>query len=189
MGPAMPTVDLCFLDLVEIGQRVQARQVSSVEVTQAVLDRIARLDGRLKSYVIVTADLALAQAKQADEQIARGETRGPLHGVPIAVKDLCHTKGIPTSAGMTIHNDYRPDHDATVVTRLRQAGAVLLGKLKLTEGAYSAHHPSIDPPINPWSAAHWTGVSPVALASRLLRGFATAQLVPIRLVRSAILRL
>jgi amidase len=151
--------DLCLLDLVEIGRRVQERQLSSVEVTKAVLDRIARLDGGLKSYVTITADLALAQAAQVDAEIARGTIRGPLHGVPIAVKDLCHTKGIPTSAGMTIHKDYRPEHDATVVTRLREAGAVLLGKLKMTEGAYSAHHPSIDPPINPWSAARWTGVS------------------------------
>jgi amidase len=82
-----------------------------------------------------------------------------MHGVPIAVKDLCHTKGIPTSAGMTIHKTYRPDRDATVVTRLRQAGAVFLGKLQLTEGAYGQHHPSINPPVNPWSAAHWPGVS------------------------------
>ena len=159
MGLVMATDDLCLLDLVEIGRRVQARQLSSVAVTQAVLARIARLDGRLKSYVTLTADVALAEAAQADREIARGAIRGPLHGVPIAVKDLFYTKGIPTSAGMSIHKDYRPEHDATVVTRLREAGAVLLGKLKLTEGAFAAHHPSIDPPINPWSAAHWTGVS------------------------------
>jgi amidase len=130
-----------------------------VEVTQAVLARIERIDGRLKSYATLTMELALAQAAQTDAEIAHGAIRGPLHGVPIAVKDLCHTKGIPTAAGMTIYRDYRPDHDATVVTRLREAGAVLLGKLKLTEGAYAVHHASIDPPINPWSAEHWTGVS------------------------------
>jgi amidase len=155
----MATDELCLIDLVEIGRRVQARRLSSVEVTQAVLDRIERLDGCLKSYVTLTADVALAQAAQADGEIARDVIRGPLHGVPIAVKDVFHTKGIPTSAGMTIHKDYRPTHDATVVTRLREAGAILLGKLKLTEGAFATHHPSIDPPINPWSAAHWTGVS------------------------------
>ncbi len=75
------------------------------------------------------------------------------------MKDLCHTKGIPTAAGMAIHKNYRPDHDATVVIRLREAGAVLLGKLQMTEGAFGAHHPAINPPVNPWSAAHWTGVS------------------------------
>jgi amidase len=155
----MASEDLCYLDLVEVGRHIQTRQVSSVEVTQAVLDRIARLDARLRSYATLTADLALAAAAQADAEIARGAVRGPLHGVPIAVKDLCHTKGIATAAGMTIYKDYRPDRDATVVARLHQAGAVLLGKLQLTEGAFGAHHPSISPPVNPWSAAHWTGVS------------------------------
>jgi amidase len=170
----MVSDDVCLFDLLEIGWRVRARQLSSVEVTQAVLDRIARLDGHLKSYVTLTADLALVEAEQADAEIARGAIRGPLHGVPIAVKDLCHTKGIPTSAGMTIHKDYRPEQDATVVTRLREAGAVLLGKLQLTEGAFAAHHPLIDPPVNPWSAAHWTGVSSsgpgVATAAALCYG-------------------
>jgi amidase len=151
--------DLCLLDLIEVGRRIQLGKLSSVEVTQAMLGRIATIDRRLNSYATLTADLALAQAKQADAEIARGTIRGPLHGVPIAVKDLCHTRGIPTAAGMTIHQDYRPDRDATVVTRLRQAGAVLLGKLQLTEGAFGQHHPSITPPINPWSAAHWPGVS------------------------------
>ena len=170
----MTSDDLCYLDLVEAGRRIQARQLSSIEVTQAVLDRIARLDPRLKSYATLTPDLALAQARKADSEIAKGTLRGPLHGVPIAVKDLCHTKGIPTAAGMPIHKDYRPDRDATVVTRLRDAGAVLLGKLQLTEGAFGAHHPAIDPPVNPWSAAHWTGVSSsgsgVATASGLCYG-------------------
>ena len=104
----MASDDLCLLELVEVGRRSQVGQLSSVEVTQAVLDRIARLDGRLKSYATLTADLALAQAAQADAEIARGGIRGPLHGVPIAVKDLCYTKGIPTAAGTMIYKDYRP---------------------------------------------------------------------------------
>ena len=151
--------DLCLLDLTEVGRRIQSGRLSSVEVTQAMLARIARIDRRLNSYATLTADLALAQAKQADAEIARGTIRGPLHGVPIAVKDLCHTRGIPTAAGMSIHKNYRPDRDATVVTRLREAGAVLLGKLQMTEGAYGQHHPSIIPPVNPWSPEHWPGVS------------------------------
>ena len=134
----MTSDELCYLDLVEAGRRIQSRQLSSLEVTQAMLDRIARLDPRFKCYAKPTPELALAQARQADSEIARGTLRGPLHGVPIAVKDLCHTKGIATAAGMPIHKDYRPDRDATVVTRLREAGAVLLGKLQLTEEAPSA---------------------------------------------------
>lgn len=155
----MTSDELCYLDLVEAGRRIQARQLSSLEVTQAMLDRIARFDPRFKCYARPTPELALAQARQADSEIARGTLRGPLQGVPIAVKDLCHTKGIATAAGMPIHKDYRPTRDATVVSRLREAGAVLLGKLQLTEGAFGAHHPAIDPPVNPWSARHWTGVS------------------------------
>lgn len=155
----MTSHDLCYLGLVEVGRRIQARQLSSLEVTQAMLDRIAHLGPVFKCYAKFTPELALAQAEEADRELARGARRGHLHGVPIAVKDLCHTKGIATAAGMPIHKDYHPSRDATVVTRLRQAGAVLLGKLQLTEGAFGAHHPAIDPPVNPWSARHWTGVS------------------------------
>jgi amidase len=155
----MTSDDLCLVDLVDVGRRIRSGQLSSVEVTQAVLARIARLDRHLNSYATLTSDLALGQAKLADAEIARGTIRGPLHGVPIAVKDLCHTQGIATAAGMTIHKNYLPDRDATVVTRLREAGAVLLGKLQLTEGAFGQHHPSIHAPVNPWSAAHWPGVS------------------------------
>ncbi|HJQ60449.1 MAG TPA: amidase [Vineibacter sp.] len=155
----MTTTELAYLDLTDAGRRVQAREMSSGELTRDLMQRIEALQPRLKAYATVTVDLALAQAAQADADIARGVVRGPLHGVPVAVKDLCFTKGIPTAGGMAIYRDFRPKHDATVVTRLREAGAVLLGKLQLTEGAFGAHHPSIDPPVNPWSAAHWTGVS------------------------------
>ena len=105
------------------------------------------------------AEAALIQARAAEAQIMRGEILGPLHGVPIAVKDLCWTQGVPTAAGMTIYKDYRPAEDATVVRRLRAAGAIILGKLQLTEGAYADHHPQIPAPVNPWNAAHWAGAS------------------------------
>jgi amidase len=151
--------DLHYSELVEIGQSIQKRELSSVEATQAQLDRIARLDGGLKSYAHVMASSALEQAQAADQEIAKGKVRGPLHGVPIAVKDLCWTKDAPTAAGMKIHRDNRPAEDATVVVRLKEAGAVILGKLQLTEGAYADHHPEIDPPKNPWGAKLWSGAS------------------------------
>jgi len=151
--------DLHYLSLDEVARQLKARQLSSVEVTRAILDRIARLDPGLKSFATLTRERALADAAARDAESAAGKSRGPLHGVPIAVKDLCNTAGVPTAAGMAIHRGHVPSKDATVVARLRAAGAVLLGKLQMTEGAYGAHHPSIPAPVNPWNAAYWTGAS------------------------------
>jgi amidase len=148
-----------YLELLDIGRRIQSKEVSPVEATRAQLDRIGRLDAKLKSYATLMADQALADARLAETEIGKGNVRGPLHGVPIAVKDLCWTKGVPTAAGMTIYKDFKPDRDATVVRKLREAGAVILGKLQLTEGAYADHHPKITPPVNPWNKAHWSGAS------------------------------
>ncbi|SDR45773.1 amidase [Rhizobiales bacterium GAS191] len=153
------TTDLHDLELTELAARIRGREVSPVAVTRAQLERIASLDGALGSYALVMADVAMAQAEAAETEIGAGRYRGPLHGVPVAVKDLCWTKGFPTAAGMAIYKDYRPDEDATVVRRLEEAGAVLLGKLQLTEGAYSDHHPSVTPPKNPWNAKYWPGIS------------------------------
>jgi amidase len=153
------TAGLHYLELTELAARIRAREVSPVTVTRAQLDRIAALDGAFGSYALVMADVAMAQAEAAEAEIAAGRYRGPLHGVPIAVKDLCWTRGFATAAGMAIHKDHRPAEDATVVRRLREAGAVLLGKLQLTEGAYADHHPSVTPPRNPWNAEYWPGIS------------------------------
>ena len=151
--------DLHYLELMEIAACIKARKISPVEATRAQLDRIAALDGELGSYVQVMADAAMAQAEAAHAEIAAGRYRGPLHGVPVALKDLFWTKDVPTAAGTAIHRDFRPDQDATVVRRLNEAGAVVLGKLQLTEGAYSDHHPSVTPPKNPWNADYWPGIS------------------------------
>jgi len=153
------TVDLHYLELTEIAACIRTRQISPQEVTRALLDRIAVLDGNLGSYVDVTADAAMVQAETAGAEIAAGRYRGPLHGVPIALKDLFWTRDVPTAAGTTVHRDFRPDEDASVVRRLNEAGAIVLGKLKLTEGAYSDHHPSVTPPKNPWNADYWPGIS------------------------------
>jgi amidase len=157
--PATSDTDPCYLDLTELTRRLHAKQLSPVEATRAQLERIEALDGTLHSYIVVMADQALADARRAEAEIGRGEIRGPLHGAPVAVKDLCWTKGVPTAAGTTIHRDFKPGEDATVVRRLREAGAIILGKTQLTEGAYGLHHPAITLPVNPWDAAHWTGVS------------------------------
>jgi amidase len=151
--------DLHYLSLDEVARRLKERKVSSVEATKSILERIDRLDPKLKSYARVTPERALADAARLDAETAAGKSRGPLHGVPIAVKDLCNTAGVATAAGTTVHAGHVPDKDATVVTRLKQAGAVILGKLQMTEGAYGLHHPTVDPPVNPFNAAYWTGVS------------------------------
>ena len=170
----MPATDLHYLDLTELAALIRKRELSPLEATRAQLERIEALDGRLRSYALVTADRALEDARRAEAEIGRGDIKGPLHGVPIAVKDLCWTKGIRTAAGTTIHRDFVPEEDATVVRKLAEAGAVLLGKLQMTEGAFSTHHPAIKRPVNPWNSAHWTGASSsgsgVAMAAGLCYG-------------------
>jgi amidase len=151
--------ELHYLGLGDVAHRVQSRELSSVEVTRHMLERVARLDGRLRSYATVTAEVALAQAEQADAEIAGGRVRGPLHGVPIGIKDLCATRDAPTHVGSIALRHWNPGVDCAVVARLRAAGSVFLGKLQMTEAAFAAYHPDITPPINPWGADYWTGVS------------------------------
>jgi amidase len=168
--------DLHWLTLTELAGRIKARQVSPVEATRALLDRIEALNPALKAYVTVTAERALEHAATAESEIAGGEYRGPLHGVPIAVKDLCYTTWAPTAAGTTILRNYMATENATVVERLEAAGAVILGKLQLTEGAFGTHHPDIDPPVNPWNAERWTGVSSSGSGVATAAGMAFATL-------------
>lgn len=151
--------DLHYLELLEVGKQIQSGALSAVDVTQAQLDRIASVDTKLGSYVTVMAEQALSDARQAQAEISQGRARGPLHGVPLAVKDLCWTQDVTTTGGMPLYKDFVPTEDGTVVRKLREAGAVILGKLKLTESAYADHHPSIPAPLNPWNAAHWSGAS------------------------------
>lgn len=150
---------LHFSSLVDVGARIRARDVTSVEVTRHMLDRIASVDPGLHSYTHVCATRALGQAAAADVDLDRGMCRGPLHGVPIAIKDLCYTTYAPTQAGMPIHAGFMAEFNATVVDRLELAGAVTLGKLTMTEGAYTGHHPDMPTPVNPLSRDHWVGTS------------------------------
>lgn len=129
-------MDLHHLEITELADLLRRRKVTSMEVTRAQLERIDRLDGYLASFARITPEEALAAAQRADAEIAAGRARGLLHGVPLAIKDLFWTKGVPTAAGTTIHRGFVPTEDATAVARLKTAGAVLLGKLQMTEGAY-----------------------------------------------------
>jgi amidase len=169
-------VDIHYLSLDEVARRLKARTFTSVDVTQAILDRIERLDPTLRSYATLTREQALADAAARDAEAVAGRSRGPLHGVPIAVKDLCDTKGVATAAGMAIHRANVPSEDATVVARLKASGAVILGKLQMTEGAFGAHHPSIPAPLNPWNAAYWTGSSSSGSGAATAAGLCFASL-------------
>ncbi|WP_229734730.1 amidase family protein, partial [Cellulomonas carbonis] len=153
------STEIPFLELHEVSTLIRTRQLSSREVTEAMLERIDSLEPRLQAFATVMAESALAEADRADSLLSRGNWLGDLHGVPVAAKDLANTHDAPTGAGTTIHADFRPDFDATVVARLRTAGAVVLGKLRLTEGAFTGHHPDLPTPVNPWDADTWSGVS------------------------------
>ena len=182
----MPTdLDIAWLGIETLGRLIRARELSATEAAQAMLRRIEQIDPRLHAYARTTPERALAQAAAADARLARGESAGPLHGVPIAVKDLCWTEGVPTAAGTTIHRAFLPPVDGTVVRRLREAGAVLLGKLQMTEGAFSAHHPDIVAPLNPWNAQTWTGVSSSGSGVAVAAGLCMAQSAPTPAARSA----
>lgn len=158
-GPITTGAPMHYRSLADVAKLLAAREISSVTLTRQMLDRIAQVDGSLQSYVTVMTDRALASANRADSEIGAGRYRGPLHGVPIAVKDLCNTRGIRTMAGTRVLAEYVPDFDATVVTRLEEAGAVILGKLVLCEGAFAPYFPGLQVPVNPWAAGRWSGVS------------------------------
>jgi amidase len=153
------TTDLHYLGLLDVSERIRRRELTSEAVTRALLERIERYEGRLNSILLLLAESALADARKADTEIASGFWRGPLHGVPLGVKDLLWMEGLPTTGGMEILKDFRPPTDSTVVKRLKRAGAVIIAKLHMTEAATLAHHPSLPRPVNPWSPPHWTGVS------------------------------
>ena len=155
----MAETPLHFRTITEISEAIASKQVSPVEITAAMLQRIDELDGRLKSYATVMADSAMAAAQKAAQEIDAGMSRGPLHGVPIAVKDLCFTKGVRTMGAAKVLADHVPSFDGTVIAKLKSAGAILLGKLNLTEGAMGGYNPEFDIPKNPWNPDRWTGSS------------------------------
>ena len=172
----MTNGELAYATIEELAPRIARGEVSPVELAEAQLGRITALDGRLKSYATVMAESALVEARRAEAEIAAGEYRGPLHGVPVAVKDLCFTADAPTMGGTKVLEDFRPDFDSTVVARLRAAGVVLLGKLNLTEGAMAGYNRARQVPVNPWAADRWTGVSSSGSGAATAAGLCYASL-------------
>jgi aspartyl-tRNA(Asn)/glutamyl-tRNA(Gln) amidotransferase subunit A len=174
----MAESELTSLSLMEAAHLVTNRQVSPVELTKAYLERIERLDATLKSFITVTAEKALQEARQAEKELARRDRpgRGALLGIPIALKDLFFTRGIRTTAGSTFFADFIPDQDALVVEKLNQAGAVLLGKTNMHEIALGLTNinPHFGTCRNPWAlervSGGSSGGSAVALAAGLCAG-------------------
>lgn len=150
---------LHYWSIEQLSEAIRTGEISPVEVVRTMLDRIEVHDGRLHSYITVMREQALARARIAEDELSRGLWRGALHGVPLAVKDLFATRDAVTTAGMSIYKDHVPQYDATVVKRLYAAGAILLGKLTLTEGAYTNNHPIFPVPLNPWNEDYWAGTS------------------------------
>src|SRR5690349_8113430 len=156
--------EVYYLTVAELGERIHARKLSPVELTQGYLERIKKYAPKLNAFATVTEDVALEQARAAEREISRGHYRGPLHGVPYGAKDLLATAGIRTTWGARPTKDQVPDKDATVIRLLRDAGAVLLGKLSMVEFAgclgYRFADSSLQGPMrNPWDPDRWTGGS------------------------------
>ena len=156
----MDRAEIPFLTAVELGDLIHKREVSSVEATEAYLARIEEIEPKTNAYITVCGDKALAAARQADSEIASGNYLGVLHGVPVAVKDQIHTKGLRTTIASRMRREYISEEDATVVTNLKGAGAVLLGKLNMAEMALGdPMNSAFGPAHNPWDLTRNPGTS------------------------------
>ena len=180
----MTDTDLAFASIPEVASLFRQRKLSPVELTRLMLARIEKLNPRLNAYITITADLALAQAKKAEAELVapRGRKarrdRGPLHGIPISLKDNINTAGIRTTAGSRILACFVPEHDAVVWTKLQSAGAVLLGKTNLHEFAYgvTTNNPHYGPACNPWDLARIPGGSSGGSAAAVAAGLCYASI-------------
>ncbi len=170
--------DLTGLTIESAARLLRSRKISAVELTRATLERIDRLEPTIKAFITVTGDLAMRQARRADRDAARGQRRGPLHGIPVSLKDLYWTKGIRTTAGSRILGDFVPDRDATATARLADAGAVLVGKANLHEFAIGAttENPFYGTCHNPWNLDYIPGGSSGGSAAAVAAGLGLASL-------------
>ena len=165
-------MELTSLKLHQAAELLKKREISPVQLTRAHLDRIQAYDQLLNSFITITPELALQQARQAESEILRGEYKGSLHGIPLGLKDLFETEGIRTTAGSTFFADYIPDADAAVVHKLKEAGAVILGKMNMHEIALGVtnENPHYGDCCNPWNLRHITGGSSGGNAAALAAG-------------------
>jgi aspartyl-tRNA(Asn)/glutamyl-tRNA(Gln) amidotransferase subunit A len=170
------TQDLHFLTITQASVLIRTGNLSPVELTKAYLDRIHRLDGELHAYILVLGETAMDEARRAEAEIAGGDWKGPLHGIPIGLKDIYNTAGIATTGHSALFKDHVPNEDAVTVQRLRKAGAVILGKLATHE--FATGGPSFDlpwpPARNPWNLDHQPGGSSSGSAAAVAAGLCMA---------------
>ena len=170
--------DLAFLGLADAAEMIRARKLSPVEYTQALLDRIGKLDSRYHAFIRLTPDIAIAAARQAESEIIAGRWKGPLHGIPFALKDIIDFAGLPTTAHSKVLIDNVAAADAPVTARLKAAGGVMMGKLATHEFAIGG--PSFDlpwpPAVNPWGGRHFPGGSSSGSGVALAAGMVPAAL-------------
>ncbi len=173
----LPTTDteLAFASIEEIARLFRKRKLSPVELTKLILARIDQLNPKLNAYITVTSDLALSQAKKAEAELFSrkpNRDRGPLHGIPISLKDNIYTKDIRTTAGSKILSKFIPQHDAEIVAKLKESGAVILGKTNMHEFAYgvTSNNPHYGPVHNPWDLSHIPGGSSGGSAAAVAAG-------------------
>ena len=168
----MPIADICELNLTELSKLLAARDLSSSEAVEAALTRLERLDGKLNAFITVPSQQAIAEGKKADDEIAAGRYRGPLHGVPVSIKDLFETAGVRTTAGSKILADWVPETDSALMERLRAAGAIIIGKTNLDEfghgGTSTLSH--FGPVHNPWNIERIAGGSSGGSAAAVAAG-------------------
>jgi len=183
---AAPT-DLHWLTIADAARLIERRRLSPVELTDALIARVEALDPQLNAFLLPTPEKAREQAKAAEREIMAGNYRGPLHGIPFGLKDIYATAGIRTTSHSKICENLVPTEDATTVTKLYQAGGVLLGKLATHEFAHGG--PSFDlpwpPARNPWNRDHFTGGSSSGAGAAVAAGFIPGALAPIPGARSA----
>ena len=164
--------EICRMDATSLARQVAAKQLSPVEVVDAVLDRLDRLDPQLHIFATVCADRARQEAKRLEAEIAAGREVGPLAGVPTGVKDLIYTKGIRTASGSNAYADFVPDEDDVVVERITAAGAIVIGKTQVPEFGYSGtgQTPLAEPTGNPWNPARTSGGSSAGSGAAVATG-------------------
>jgi aspartyl-tRNA(Asn)/glutamyl-tRNA(Gln) amidotransferase subunit A len=168
----MDATELCYMPALELEEAIRAKKVSPVEVVDAVLTRLERLNPMLNAYCTVTAAAARAAAKEAEAAVMRGDALGRLHGIPASIKDLVATKGVRTTHGSKLYEQFIPDEDAPVVERLKEAGAIILGKTNTPEFGHKAITDNLVFGVsrNPWSLEHTPGGSSGGAAAAVATG-------------------